>query len=98
MMTAASRRELYKLREIASFLLVGQVCYFCRQALSPTAEKFVKHGETIGPRFKAEDAKITIHHIDHDHDNQEHSNKALCHTSCHKSYHRKAANIARRIK
>lgn len=91
-MTLTSRKEFYKLREIAHFLLVGKVCVFCSKPLSPTAEQFTTHGNTIGPKFTD---KLTVHHIDGDHSNNAHENKALCHTSCHKSHHRREANVAR---
>lgn len=108
-MTLKSRRELYKLREIMHFLLQGSlrtnlvtdgpfglppltlVCYFCKKPFS-YAEEFNTHGNTIGPKFAE---KLSIHHLDGNHDNNERENKALCHTSCHKSHHRKEANTAR---
>jgi len=31
--------------------------------------------------------KITIHHIDFNHENNDLSNLALCHRECHKGYH-----------
>lgn len=92
-MTLASRRELYKLRELVHFLLVGRVCCFCKKPLSPNAEKFVMHGNSVGPKFED---KITVHHLDGNHDNDAHDNKAPCHTSCHKSYHRKQFHAMRK--
>ena len=92
MMRRSSRRELNKLRELVHFLLVGRVCCFCHKALSETAEEFVKHGESTGPKFAE---RLTIHHKDGNHENQAHENKELCHTSCHKSYHRKLRNAQR---
>lgn len=102
-MTLTSRRELYKLREIMHFLLQGSldnnlnedsntlVCYFCRKSFA-YAEEFNTHGNTIGPKFAE---KLSIHHLDGNHENNERENKALCHTSCHKSHHRREANAAR---
>lgn len=103
-MTLRSRGELYKLREIVTFLLTGAgatpqdttkafCCYFCRQHLD--ASHFVEHGNSTGPKFTL---KLTIHHVDGDHDNNEQMNKALAHTKCHKSFHRREANLARRVK
>ncbi len=98
-MTLRSRRELYKLRELIDFLLQGPggtrlhkttkapLCYFCEHSL--VESDFAKHGESVGPKM---DVQITVHHVNHDHDDQRHSNKALCHTRCHRSYHRSKAN------
>lgn len=104
MMTAASRRELYKLRELVHFLMGGAggslrnimtqqvLCVFCKKPLDEYGKAFAAHGNSIGPKF---DVQVTIHHIDGNHDNQEDENKALCHTRCHKSYHRSQANAQR---
>jgi hypothetical protein len=102
-MTLRSRRELYKLRELVDFLMQGPggtplgptgmpLCCFCKRPM--TKSSFEKHGESVGPKFVE---RLTIHHINHDHYDNTHSNKALCHTSCHKSYHRKKANAARAL-
>lgn len=90
-MRNSTRRELAKLREIASLLLYGKRCYFCR--LSLISEEFYKtnkckHGNSDCSPLK-DVIEITIHHKDHNHDNDEHSNKALAHARCHKSYHLK---------
>lgn len=102
-MTAASRRELYKLRELVHFLLGGggatpqpgygpYCCFFCRKPLDEYAADFKTHGNSVGPKFLE---KLSIHHINGNHDDNEDSNKALCHTKCHKGHHRKLANHAR---
>lgn len=109
-MTLSSRREFYKLRELVHFLLAGAgvsvrlgpkdalvdawgafLCFFCKKKLDDYTD-FEEHGEAKGPKFTA---KITIHHVDGNHENNALSNKALCHTSCHKSYHRTLANTQR---
>lgn len=102
-MTLKSRRELYKLRELVHFLLAGagasirdlvtgQIwCYFCTKPLEDYTD-FVTHGNAVGPKF---DIQVTIHHVDGDHHNNKLDNKALCHTSCHKSHHRRESNLAR---
>ena len=104
MMTPSSRRELYKLRELVHFLLCGAggsernfmtqqiICCFCHRELDEYAKAFERHGNSVGPKF---DVQITVHHKDGNHDNNEPENKALCHTTCHKSYHRKEANLVR---
>lgn len=104
-MTARSRTEMYKLRELVHFLLHGAgaslrtgthalLCYFCKKPLGDYAD-FETHGNAKGPKF---DAEISIHHVDGDHANNEMSNKALCHRSCHKSHHRRQANEERAVK
>lgn len=109
MMTATSRRELNKLRELVHFLLRGAgasyregthgahgpiVCCFCRKPLD-YAEDFITHGNATGPKFTE---KLSIHHLDGNHDNNIDTNKAICHTKCHKGYHRRLANEARKSK
>lgn len=79
-----AQREVRKLRELAHFLLVGRVCCFCEQPLSPTAEAFTDHGNAWGPELVD---RISIHHLDGNHANNAHENKALSHESCHRSYH-----------
>lgn len=91
-MSPSSRKELNKLRELTAFLLVGRVCHFCQQPLSDTAEAYTSHGNSVGPKLLEQ---LTIHHLDGVHENNTHSNKALCHTKCHKSFHRREANLAR---
>lgn len=109
-MTLSSRREFYKLRELVHFLLCGAgatrrvlkrvdgevifgsfLCWFCVEPLDAYTD-FSEHGEAVGPKFTA---KLTIHHVDGNHENNALLNKALCHTKCHKSHHRKEANAQR---
>lgn len=101
-MQNATRRELHKLRELIHFLLRGAgatprgpkgqlCCTFCLQKFE-YAKDFDEHGNSIGPKFVE---KLSIHHMDGNHQNNLDSNKALSHTSCHKSHHRTEANLAR---
>lgn len=106
MMSPASRQELNKLREIVHFLLAGAggshrdpitgavQCCFCHLFIDDYTE-FDKHGNSVGPKLNVQ---LTIHHVDGNHDNNELENKALSHTRCHKSYHRKLANALRSAK
>lgn len=142
MMTARSRRELNKLREVVHFLLhcdlrhnvdhgtkrlptLAQVCgdrgveevspeewselvhahekqestrrivcYFCRKPLG-AASDFNSHGNAIGPKFAE---KLSVHHVDGNHENNADGNKALCHRSCHKGHHRREANAQRELR
>lgn len=91
-MRLSSRRELYKLRELVHFMLAGEACFFCKKPLSETANTFAKHGESTGPRFVD---RITVHHINGNHGDNTHDNKALCHTKCHRAHHRALANKVR---
>lgn len=102
-MTLASRRELSKLRELVHFLLAGAgashrslqgdyVCCFCLEPMHDA--DFVRHGNAVGPKFTE---KLSIHHVNEDHDDNRMSNKALAHTSCHKGHHRSLANKMRKI-
>lgn len=105
MMTASSRRELYKLREIVHFLLAGAgaslrapvtsaiMCVFCHDELHD--EEFTTHGNSVGPKFEG---GLTIHHKNGNHDDNRMENKQLCHTSCHKSFHRTVSNNRRAAK
>lgn len=108
MMRDSTRRELHKLRELMHFILNGAgvtkhalidsdpprigalLCCFCKEPLSNV--EFEKHGNSIGPRFTE---RLSIHHVNGDHEDNSESNKALCHTKCHKSHHRTLANTAR---
>lgn len=100
-MTLTSRKELYKLRELVHFLLAGAgsssrsgggtiLCCFCKATVHDL--EFITHGNSIGPKFNE---ALSIHHVNGDHDDNRMANKALCHTSCHKSHHRAEANRAR---
>jgi hypothetical protein len=78
------RSELAKLRELAHFLLTGRYCFFCGELLLTVVCGKVKHGDGAGPKLRD---KITIHHIDGNHENDAEDNKALAHQSCHKRHH-----------
>lgn len=72
-----SRLDRYRKIIIYFILKYQEKCYLCRK-------KFTK--EDVPPR-KVD--TLTIHHIDHNHSNNDPSNWALSHRSCHKSYHMK---------
>ena len=92
-MRSSVRSELAKLRELTHFLLTGRACFFCNGPLLTVACGKVKHGDGAGPKLRD---KITIHHIDGDHDNDAAENKALAHQSCHKRYHLEIVRAAMR--
>lgn len=105
MMSRAMRNELNKLRELVHFLLQGAgvtpraesgalLCYFCREQVADYADD-VQHGNATGPKL---DIKLTIHHVDGNHSNTTLSNEALCHTTCHKRFHRQKTNEEQKLK
>lgn len=88
------RRELPKLRELVHHLLVGQACWFCHVPfLSDPAPVGRRGGDGTGPALAA---KISIHHLDGNHDNDADENKVLAHRRCHKSHHMQLRHAARR--
>lgn len=94
-MRHSTRRELSKLRELVHFLLAGETCAFCNKPISPKADTWTEHGNATGPVF---DDSVTVHHVDGNHYNNTHDNKSLCHTKCHKAFHRAQANKERALR
>lgn len=82
-MRKSTRQELRKCRELLHFLLRGKTCYFCGKSLDDV-ESYAKDGDGQGSPIAR---NITIHHKDLDHDNDAESNKALSHSTCHRSFH-----------
>jgi len=84
-MRKSTRQELRKARELLRFCLRGKVCWFrfCRKPLLNDVS-YAKDGDGQGSPISR---RITIHHKDGDHDNDDQRNKKLVHTSCHKRYH-----------
>lgn len=82
-MRKSTRQELRKSRELIRFLLRGKCCYFCKRELMKD-ESYAKDGDGQGSPIAR---RITIHHVDGNHDNDKRSNKRLAHTRCHKSFH-----------
>lgn len=82
-MRNSTKRELYKLRELARFFMRDLCCFFCKKGLMPRSKCKAKDGDGRGSPI---DPKITVHHVDGNHSNDRRSNKRLCHTRCHKRY------------
>jgi len=83
MMQRSKRRELRKLRELVHVLLVGKTCFFCKLPLvDPTDDGW--QGSGNGPTLTD---KLTIHHRDGCHSNNDPKNHRLCHQKCHKRHH-----------
>lgn len=80
------------LREITNHFLSGghvrfnsakvAVCFFCGEPLLECISTTFGHHDHHKVR-----AEITVHHRDHDHDNNAPSNRTLAHRPCHKSHH-----------
>lgn len=86
-MSKAIRKELGKCRELLWHLLEGKKCFFCKELLLPEGvPSYVKFGNASAPPM---DMDFTIHHKDGNHQNNEPSNRALAHESCHKRFHAK---------
>lgn len=98
-MRKSTRREVRKLREIAHYFLEDIKCCFCRKPL--LGKNRYAPGRADGSPI---DIKLTQHHVDGDHYNQEKKNRKWSHDSCHRSYHlkmrhkeaRKAKRLARK--
>lgn len=88
-MSKSIRKELGKMRELLWLLLADKKCFFCKEPLLADGggvPSYVKFGNASAPPL---DLDITEHHKDGNHGNNKTSNLALCHESCHKSYHAK---------
>lgn len=87
-MSKGIRKELGKCRELLWLLLAGKKCFFCKELLLPDGvPSYVKFGNGSAPPLDV--LGITEHHKDENHSNNDVTNLALCHESCHKSYHAK---------
>lgn len=80
-------RRYARLREFALLLIEqhGVKCYFCGKPITP---------EDI-PLRRVD--KLTEHHVDGNHENNDASNCVLAHRSCHRSYHLKQLHQEERI-
>lgn len=81
-MRKSTRQELRKLRELVRVLLEGKCCFFCKKVLLVDGQVWI--GNADGSPLQS---RLTWHHIDGEHDNNERANLRLSHTDCHKSYH-----------
>jgi hypothetical protein len=82
-MRKSTRQELRKCRELLRFLLRDKKCCFCKKPLQDD-KSYAKDGDGQGSPICR---RITIHHKDGNHQNDNPENKKLSHTTCHKSYH-----------
>lgn len=97
-MRADTKAELQMLRELVWFAYGVDPTSAETNALDPMLSCYFCHefllirpgGMTFGHRRHPKiDVDITIHHIDENRENNNPSNLADCHSSCHKSYHNK---------
>ena len=82
MMNKATAQELKLLREIAHYFLDGERCHFCGQPLIEDLDK--TFGDKANRPIRA---RLTVHHADEDHSNNQRENTVWCHRRCHLSYH-----------
>jgi hypothetical protein len=96
-MSARSRKEMNKLRELIWWVLStpkpSNKCFFCKKTLltdeqlEMIRDGWVRFGNATAPPM---DLDITLHHIDGNHENNDPKNVAPSHTnSCHKPHHAK---------
>jgi hypothetical protein len=90
-MRKSTRREVRKLREIAHYFLEDVKCYFCKKLL--LGKNRYAPGRADGSPI---DIKLTQHHKDGDHYNQEKKNRVWSHDSCHRAHHMKMRHKERR--
>jgi hypothetical protein len=89
-MRRSTTSELRMLRMIAWHVGLDTKCCFCHQPLLD--EQLLQGRETKnqhlgGYSISPIKTKITLHHVDGNHYNNEGNNRKLAHTTCHKSFH-----------
>jgi hypothetical protein len=80
-MRSSTKSELQMLREICHFLLPQYQCYFCQLSLIMRSEEKFGH-RSHGPIL----ARLSVHHIDENRDNNSFDNLVLAHRRCHKAW------------
>ena len=82
-MQKSTKSERQMLREIVWLWGSQHLCFFCNKPLL-----LREQGMTFGHRRHGPiTAKLTVHHKDHNRENNKDENLALAHTICHKRYH-----------
>jgi hypothetical protein len=79
-MAKASKNYMRHLRWVAARLFLTVNCEFCGKPLFDSLLEGKAAWWSITKR-------VTIHHRDHNHDNDSPGNLAPCHTECHRRYH-----------
>lgn len=86
-MRRSTGRELRTLRIVAFHFLTRTECMLCHKPLlSDAKETGGRVGHPIDPEF-------TEHHIDSNHENHSHENRAIVHRTCHKVFERVRAHL-----
>jgi hypothetical protein len=90
-MRKSSRSELWMLRQMMVHFGLITKCFFCNKPLLDESDVVLSDGKVhIASRSqKPIKRKLTIHHGDGVHQNNEEYNRHPCHQSCHKSYEMK---------
>jgi hypothetical protein len=87
-----TKAELQMLREFFWLQAPHTDCYFCKEPLiTPVADMTFGHR-----RHPPIDVKISVHHIDHNRENNSLGNLAPAHRRCHEAYHAKERADVRR--
>jgi len=99
-MRKSTRQELRKCRELLRHVLRGKTCYFYKRKGFPDCpgllivdKSYAKDGDGQGSPIAR---TITIHHKNGNHEDDRQSNKAPCHTGCHKRHHMLLRHRAKR--
>jgi hypothetical protein len=79
----ATKSERQMLREIAWLWLPQKACALCHKPLLVRPE-----GMTFGHRRHSPiPVKFTVHHYDHNRENNHDANLFVVHSTCHRTYH-----------
>ena len=89
-MRKSSRSELRMLRVMMSHFGLTTKCFFCKKSLLKLEDVICQDGELhIAGKTPPQPikTKLTIHHEDGNHYNNDSENRKPCHSKCHKSFH-----------
>lgn len=82
-MQKATKSERQLLREACWLLFARHICEFCGRLLNQRHPNMTFGHRRHPPLL----VKLTVHHRDHDRENNADDNLALVHSVCHKHYH-----------
>jgi len=98
-MRKSSRSELRMLRMMMNHFGTATKCYFCKEPLLKLEDLIADDGTWHIIRGSIPiKTKLTIHHKDGNHKNNEESNRKPCHRTCHRSFHMKETQHAKHKK
>lgn len=90
-MRKSSRSELRMDRVMLWHFGTITKCHFCKQPLLDIEELRQADGKIhmAGRQVPPIKTKLTVHHKDGDHSNNDPKNRKPCHRTCHRSFHMK---------